>query len=394
MTITERFRTPIASVAIALGIAVAGVPGLVLAQEATPVASPETAPPAEMPPPPEWAEVIATGLANPRGMTFGEDGALYIAESGIGGDGPCAIGAEGNEECFGHTGGVTRVADGVAERVVDDLASRAAEGGMSATGPNDVAVVGDAVYVLIGLGGDPATRVDVAAGSEELGYLFVADGNGVNPVVDVAGYETANNPDAGLLDANPYSLVMNEDGSGRIVDAGMNALLQLGADGSLSTLAIFPDQISTAPDGSEIPMNSVPTGLAVALDDAALVGELTGFPFPPGGADVSMVPAGGGEPVVIQEGFTTIIDVALGPDGNLFVLEMLRGGMLAIDPADPSTMEGQLTRIAPDGTREVIASEGLVWPTGLAVDDEGVPYVAVFGVMGDAGQVWRIAPAA
>ncbi|MBW3631454.1 MAG: ScyD/ScyE family protein, partial [Chloroflexi bacterium] len=333
------------------------------------------------------------GLANPRGMAFGADGALYIAESGVGGEGPCAMGPEGNEECFGESGGVTRVANGSQERVLDGLASRAAEGGSNATGPNDVSLAGDTLYVLIGFGGDPATRVDLGAGEDQFGHLMRAQDGGVTPVVDVAGYETENNPDAMALDANPYSLVMQDDGSGVIVDAGMNALLQLGEEGELSTLAVFPNEMVTAPDGSEIPMNAVPTGMVIALDGASLVGQLTGFPFPPGGAKVYMVPAGGAEPTVIQEGFTNIIDVALAPDGGLYVLEFLKGGMLSADPANPATLEGQLTRIDPDGTRTVVASEGLIAPTGLAIDADGTPYVAVFGVLGDMGQVWKITPA-
>jgi hypothetical protein len=304
------------------------------------------------------------------------------------------MGPEGNEECYGPTGAVTRIAGGAAERILDGLASRAAEGGMNATGPNDVSLATDEVYVLIGFGGDPASRVDLGAGDDQFGFLLMAvDGEAV-PVVDVAGYETENNPDTMALDANPFALQMMADGTGLIVDAGMNALLQLGEDGALSTLAVFPNAMAEAPDGSEIPSNAVPTGLAIALDGAALVGELTGFPFPPGGADVSMVPAGGGEPIVIQEGFTNIIDLALGSDGSLYVLEFNRGGMLSIDPANPATLEGQLTRIDPDGTREVVASEGLIAPTGLAVDEAGTIYVAVFGVLGDMGQIWQIAPAA
>jgi hypothetical protein len=388
-------RNRVVSGLLALGLTVPGMAAI--AQEATPLAesfaTPAAPPVMEMPPPPDWAEVVATGLANPRGMAFGADGALYIAESGVGGEGPCAMGPEGNEECFGESGGVTRVADGSQERVLDGLASRAAEGGSNATGPNDVALAGDTLYVLIGFGGDPATRVDLGAGEDQFGHLLLAEDGDVTPVIDVAGYETENNPDAMALDANPYSLVMQDDGSGVIVDAGMNALLHLGEEGELSTLAVFPNEMATAPDGSEIPMNAVPTGMVMALDEAALVGQLTGFPFPPGGAKVYMVPAGGGEPTVIQEGFTNIIDVALAPDGGLYVLEFLKGGMLSADPANPATLEGQLTRIDPDGTRTVVASEGLIAPTGLAIDADGTPYVAVFGVLGDMGQVWKITPA-
>ena len=52
---------------------------------------------------PETTEVIAAGLNNPRGLNFGPEGALYIAEAGSGGAGPCAEGTEGLR-CYGATG--------------------------------------------------------------------------------------------------------------------------------------------------------------------------------------------------------------------------------------------------------------------------------------------------
>ncbi len=392
MSRSTSLRANILAFSLSIGFAALGAPAL--AQEATPVGTPVGGPAMEMPPTPGWAEVIATGLANPRGMVFGADGEFYVAESGIGGEGPCRIGPEGNEECFGESGGVTRIADGGQERVLDGLASFAAEGGMNASGPNDVSLVGDTLYVLIGFAGDPVTRVDAGAGEDQFGHLFRTEGDGIVPVVDVAAYETANNPDTTALDSNPFTLEMQADGTGAIVDAGMNALLSIDASGALSTLSVFPNETATAPDGSEIPKNPVPTGLATAPDGSYNVGQLTGFPFPPGGAKVFGVAGGGSEPLVAYEDFTNIIDVALAPDGSLYVLEFNRAGMLSIDPANPATLGGQLTRIAPDGTREVVASEGLIAPTGLAIAADGAPHVAVFGVAGTMGQVWRIAPAA
>ena len=82
------------------------------------------------------------------------------------------------------------------------------------------------------------------------------------------------------------------------------------------------------------------------------------------------------------------------PGEHTYVLEMLKGSMLGINPDDPSTLAGQLTRVSLDGTRTVVASEGLVWPTGVAVDADGNIYVATWGVMANMGQVWKIAPPA
>jgi sugar lactone lactonase YvrE len=379
------------SLALTCGIAVAGLPALTAAQDATPMASPASMGP---PPAPDYATVVATGLANPRGLFVDADGNLWVAESGVGGEGPCAMGPEGNEECMGQTGGITKVsADGSQERVLDGLASRAAKDGSSATGPNDVAVVENQVYVLFGYGGDPATRVDLGT-EDELGWLMVDDGSGLKPVVDVAGYETDSNPDGAALDSNPFSLVPAAESAMVVSDAGGNALLNVTAAGEISTLTIFQNRDAQAPDGSTIPMNPVPTGVAADADGNLVVGELTGFPFPVGGANVYTVSANGGEPTSTLDGFTNVIDVAVGPDGSTYVLEMLKGSMLGANPADPSTLNGQLTRVSLDGTRTVIASDGLVWPTGLAVDADGNIFVATWGVMSNMGQVWKIAPPA
>ena len=46
---------------------------------------------------PGGLKVVAEGLNNPRGIGIGPDGALYVAESGSGGAGPCIPSPEGGE---------------------------------------------------------------------------------------------------------------------------------------------------------------------------------------------------------------------------------------------------------------------------------------------------------
>ena len=52
-------------------------------------------------------DVVVNGLDNPRGVAFGPEGALYIAQAGSGGDGPCGPGPEGTR-CYGETGAISR----------------------------------------------------------------------------------------------------------------------------------------------------------------------------------------------------------------------------------------------------------------------------------------------
>jgi hypothetical protein len=285
--------------------------------------------------------------------------------------------------------------DGVQTRIATGFPSLgAAEDGSGAAGPHDIAVRGDDVFVLIGLGADPAVRDagTIPAPSGDFGTIVRLVGDGTwETVVDIAAYETASNPDAGALDSNPYAMLATADGF-VVADAGGNDLLGVDASNAITTLAVFPDIMVDAPaflgmpDGSQIPYQSVPTNVIAGPDGLLYVSELTGFPFPMGAANVYSV-AAGADPAVLLDGFTNISDIAVEADGTIWVLEIAANSLL--DPAPA----GALTKVNPDGTREVVLSEGLIMPTGLAIGPDNLLYIANCGVCPGGGHVLSLSTA-
>ena len=65
--------------------------------------------------------IVMSGLDNPRGLAFGPQGALYVAEAGRGGPGPCIV-LRGAPQCYGPTGAVSRLWHGRAGARCDRLA--------------------------------------------------------------------------------------------------------------------------------------------------------------------------------------------------------------------------------------------------------------------------------
>src|SRR6478609_3811413 len=110
-------------------------------------------------PNPGTPTTIATGLNNPRQLSFTPSGDLLVAEAGTGGTSNCQPGPEGPAVCFGATGSVTKIdSRGRQSRIITGLPSIAQEDGGQASGPSDVVAVGRKITILIGLGGNPDTR--------------------------------------------------------------------------------------------------------------------------------------------------------------------------------------------------------------------------------------------
>ena len=146
---------------------------------------------------------IAKGLDNPRGLSFGPGGRLYVAEAGHGG-GVC-LPAKPPEEpfCVGFTGGISviggpgRHGSSGASRVLTGIVSFAEQSGIAATGLDGVSargngglfgVITESVPGLERLG-FPLSSQELVLAKEQVGRLIQANPSGryraLAPVGDV-----------------------------------------------------------------------------------------------------------------------------------------------------------------------------------------------------------------
>ncbi|HVX31170.1 MAG TPA: ScyD/ScyE family protein [Nitrolancea sp.] len=351
-------------------------------------------------PEPAAFTVVVDGLNGPFGLTTAGDGSILVADAGTGGD-VCAEvpSPEGgtSETCFGDTASILRIMpDGTVTTVVTGLPSTAGDEG--ASGPSGVSSYdGETIYAVVGYGGDPADRDQLPGGfGEKAGHLFRVDPDGtINNIADISAIETAENPAGGPLDSNPYALL--DLGDKRIVvDAGGNDLLEVDAEGNVSVLTTFENRTVDVPDdlpdelkqmlggATSVEQEPVPNSIALGPDGFYYVGELTGFPFLPGTARIWKVDPTTGEKSLFADGFSNIISVAFGPDGSLYVLEMAKDGFLNFDAG------GALYRIAPDGTRTLVVSDGLFMPNGVTVTADGDIYISNMSLIPNQAQIIRL----
>jgi hypothetical protein len=347
-------------------------------------------------------DVVAKGLDSPRHLAFGSRGDLFVAEAGRGGSGPCFVGGEG-PACMGATGAVTKIDRwGRPSRIVEGLASYAnTPGNDNAIGPHGITVLGaDRVFVTNGgptepkdASGAPISREALAAQNpvaDLFGRLLLIKHHGqIRKVADLWAFERDVNPDAAVgnpaIDSNPVDVLFDR-GRFVVADAGGNAIDVVNHKGRVSNLAVFANRLVPNPfGGPDIPMQAVPTSVVEGPDHQYYVSQLTGFPFPPGGANVYRVNPRSGAVTVFASGFTNIMDLAFAKNGTLYVLEIDHDGLLS------GSTDGGLFAVSRDGTkRQITLAPGtLTMPGGIAVGKDGLYITNNAGSPG-GGQVLRI----
>jgi sugar lactone lactonase YvrE len=356
---------------LALVLALAGVPlsqAGTSAQEATPGAGP---PP--FPPPSANVTVFAEGLDNPRGLEFGPDGLLYVAEGGQGGtrstEGECEqVVPPVGPYTGGDTARISAIdADGQRTTVAEGLPSTQLSPALGSlvAGVADLAFVDDALYYLLAAGGCSHGNPDVPNG------VFRVNEDGTTELVaDLSAFVMANptavqNPGDFEPDESAYSLELFND---ELYVAESN-------HGALDAVDPATGDVHRVMDMTETEGHLVPTAMAVGPDDNLYVSNLTTFPIAAGAAQVFTVTPDG-ELGVHAEGVTAVLGLAFDDEGQLYVLETSGPGSGMEAPMVPGT--GRVVRLTEAGKLEVVAT-GLVFPTGMAFGPDGTLYVSNFG---------------
>lgn len=205
-------------------------------------------------------------------------------------------------------------------------------------------------------------------------------------------------PDGEGVDSNPYDVASLGGDAALVVDAGGNSLHRIDNQGNAELVATFPiellstdnfNSICGAPvpciPAPAIPGQSVPTSVVVGPDGSYWVGELKGFPAPAGQSGVWRIEAGatgvecGVDPecVKVLDGFTSIVDLTLGPDGMLYVSEFDEASWAAVEIFPSEAVGGTLNACDLASLSCTEVASGVPEHTSVAFDKAGTAWVTV-----------------
>jgi plastocyanin len=332
---------------------------------------------------PQSAAVVlaAGGLAYPRGITWDDSGQMYVA---LAGDGPAPTAADASsgqtpvEHAFGlfyagFNGAVVKIEKGCGVPVAAGLPSEQQHSGWH-QGVASLTFLDGILYASVDGGGsargNPVNPSGVYMIDTNGGWAAVASLDAwvpAHPVSNVPGDLDPNGEPFSLI-ADGSSLILSESNSGQ--------LLRVSPDGTMTRIVDLSDP------------HRVPTGVVMDKDGNYYVGTLGVTPYPDGSAVVLRVTPDG-KTETVWTGLTMVTDLAIGPDGALYALEMSTGN--SAEPPFYQRNTGKIVRqTGPAAAEDVVT--GLDLPIAMKFGPDGALYASFPAIYaeGGAGGVARI----
>jgi hypothetical protein len=326
--------------------------------------------------------VYGAGLEAPRGLRFGPDGYLYVAEAGLGGTSSTGTACTQVPGPVGpYTGSsnarISKISPkGVRTTVALGFPStQDAQGDL--IGVADVAFLDGALYAVLAGGGCSHGHLQSPSGIAWVNpatgqWKLIAD-IGAWLKTHPAKYESADDfePDGTLYSAIAF------DGKIYTVEPNHGQVISVTPGGEIEQVIDI-----SASEG-----HIVPTSIA-ERHGSFFVGNLNLFPIDPQWARVLTISRGGWEDdgsapgfqthgariVNSKAGFTTVVAVDFGPDGLLYALE------LSDAAGFPTPGDGKVVRVNRSGDIEEVVT-GLAVPTGMTFGPDGALYVSNLGAV-------------
>jgi hypothetical protein len=340
---------------------------------------------------------VVGGLAAPRGIAFDGLGNMYVAESGVAGEGPAGMTQTGKVDKFAWGETTPSWSTSFSSIYTTENPS----GPPDVLGPAGISAVGNGCMrnsggerngcqlLMIKSLSTPGAFAESGGtvNDPQAGRLFRLDGATGAPTetADVGSQMYAWTGDHQSLfpddfpDSNPFGVLVTRDASGGgirtfVADAGANTISEIMGDGTARVIAYIPNETA-------IPFrDSTPTCIAAGPDGDLYVGTLDFVAnlFEPGGGGFSNVwrvdpnanfPT---EPTLWAQGLSTVTGCTFDRQGNFWATEMFAGGVDATPPGD-------VVRIpfASPTTQDHFGFGQLPVPGSIAQGPDGAMYVTV-----------------